>query len=119
MKKERTNMKMIKMNSQNKQYYSAEFIKGWEQGVKDQYEEMSKDILEQIQSSWTPIAELEPNTIDHVLVTYKWSDDDYEVSEMDYWVTKYGAEHGDKWCEKQMNHVIAWREKPKPYKEKR
>ena len=112
-------MKMIKMNPQNKQYYSTEFIKGWEQGVKDQYEEVSKNMLEQIQSSWTPITESEPTTIDHVLVTYKWSDDDYEVSEMDYWVTKYGAEHGDKWCEKQMNHVIAWREIPKPYKEKR
>lgn len=81
--------------------------------------DFEKDVLARIEPSWTPITESEPNTIDHVLVTYKWSDDDYEVSEMDYWVTKYGAEHGDKWCEKQMNHVIAWREKPKPYKEKR
>lgn len=43
MKKEKTDMKMIKMNPQNKQYYSTEFIKGWEQGVKDQYEAMLKN----------------------------------------------------------------------------
>ncbi len=40
---ERTNVTMIKMNPQNKQYYSTEFIKGWEQGVKDQYETMLKN----------------------------------------------------------------------------
>lgn len=40
---ERTDMTMIKMNPQNKQYYSTEFIKGWEQGVKDQYEAMLKN----------------------------------------------------------------------------
>lgn len=39
---EETDIKMIKMNPQNKQYYSTEFIKGWEQGVKDQYEAMLK-----------------------------------------------------------------------------
>lgn len=37
---ERADITMLKMNPQNKQYYSTEFIKGWEQGVKDQYEAM-------------------------------------------------------------------------------
>ena len=40
---EETNVTMIKMNPQNKQYYSTEFIKGWERGVKDQYEAMLKN----------------------------------------------------------------------------
>lgn len=65
---------------------------------------------------WNPITESEPNTTDHVLVTYKWDDDDYETSELDYWVNKYEAEHGNEKCQFFHNHIIAWRLKPKPYR---
>ena len=41
----------------------------------------------------------------HVLVTIKWADDDYEVCEMDAMVMKRYP-------------VIAWMPLPKPYKEK-
>ena len=66
---------------------------------------------------WIPITESEPNTADHVLVTYKWDDDDYETSELDYWVNKYEAEHGNEKCQFFHNHIIAWQLKPKPYRE--
>lgn len=65
---------------------------------------------------WIPITESEPNTADHVLVTYKWDDDDYETSELDYWVNKYEAEHGNEKCQFFHNHIIAWQLKPKPYR---
>lgn len=67
--------------------------------------------------NWIPINEKDVNTSDHVLVTLKWSDDDYEVCELDYGVTEYGAKCGDKWCKRMIEHVIAWSPMPKPYKE--
>lgn len=67
-------------------------------------------------AEWIPIA-TEPNTSDHVLVTYKWDGDDYEVSELDYWVTEYEAEKGNEECKWLIDHVTAWMPLPKPYKE--
>ena len=67
--------------------------------------------------SWIPITMAEPNTSDHVLVTYKWDEDDYETSELDYWVNKYEAEHGNERCKFFHDHIIAWQLKPKPYRE--
>lgn len=74
--------------------------------------------LPSIESSqdWIPITESEPNTADHVLVTYKWDDDDYETSELDYWVNKYEAEHGNERCKFFHDHITAWQLKPMPYK---
>lgn len=66
--------------------------------------------------TWIPITKAEPNTSDHVLVTYNWGNDDYEVSELDYWITKYEAENGNAQCKRLIDHVIAWRHMPKPYK---
>lgn len=71
---------------------------------------------EALQADWIPITELEPNTSDHVLVTYRWGDDDYEVSEMDYWITKYEAENGNAQCKRLIDNVIAWRYMLAPYK---
>ena len=67
--------------------------------------------------NWTPINEKDVNTSDHVLVTLKWSDDDYEVCELDYGVTEYAARHGNEWCQRMIEHVIAWTPMPNPYKE--
>lgn len=70
---------------------------------------------------WIPITTSEPTTSDHVLVTYNWGDDDYddyEVSELDYWVTKCAAEEGNKQCQMFIDHVIAWSFMPQPYKER-
>lgn len=68
--------------------------------------------------NWIPINEKDVDTTDHVLVTLKWSDYDYEVCELDYGVTEYEARHGNKWCQRMIEHVIAWSPMPKPYKEK-
>lgn len=72
--------------------------------------------IENKADKWIPITEAEPNTSDHVLVTYKWDDDDYETSELDYWVNKYEAEHGNERCKFFHDHIIAWQLKPMPYK---
>lgn len=67
--------------------------------------------------NWIPINEKDVDTADHVLVTLKWSDDDYEVCELDYGVTEYDANCGNIWCKRMIEHVIAWAPMPKPYKE--
>ena len=72
-------------------------------------------------AEWIPITTSEPTTSNHVLVTYNWGDDnydDYEVSELDYWVTKCAAEEGNKQCQMFIDHVIAWSFMPQPYKER-
>lgn len=71
---------------------------------------------------WIPITEKEPDTADHILVTCKWDEDDYEVCELDYGVTKHYANNGNdeesvKWCKRMIEHVIAWMYMPGPYKE--
>ena len=71
-----------------------------------------------IEIEWIPITTSEPTTSNHVLVTYKWGEDDYETSELDYWVTKYAAEEGNEKCQMFIDHVIAWSFLPQPYKEK-
>ena len=71
-----------------------------------------------IMHDWIPINEHEPKTADHVLVTYKWGEDDYEVSELDYGVVKNLASTNDNYCRHLINHIIAWRYMPKPYKER-
>lgn len=67
--------------------------------------------------NWIPISEKEPDTADHILVTYKWEEDDYEASEIDYGVAKYCASTNSH-CRNLIDHIIAWRYMPKPYKEK-
>ena len=80
---------------------------------KKAYEEaLSTDI------EWISITTSEPTTSNHVLVTYKWGEDDYETSELDYWVTKCAAEEGNKQCQMFIDHVIAWSFLPQPYKER-
>lgn len=74
--------------------------------------------LPPVDVEWIPITTSEPTTSDHVLVTYKWDDDDYESSELDYWVTKCAAEEGNKQCQMFIDHVIAWSFMPRPYKER-
>ena len=66
---------------------------------------------------WRPIKEQPANTANHVLVTLKWSDHDYEVCELDYGVTKYMAAQGDEWSKRMIEHVLAWMPLPEPYKE--
>lgn len=63
---------------------------------------------------WIPITKSEPTTSDHVLVTLKWADDDYETCELDYWVEKAST---TEWSKRIIDHVIAWKFKPEPYKE--
>ena len=67
------------------------------------------------QSQWIPISK-EPDTANHVLVTAKWKEDDYEVFEIDYWVEKYEAEHGNERCKNIIEHITAWRYMPEPWK---
>lgn len=83
--------------------------------------DFENDVLNRINTKveWIPITTSKPTTSNHVLVTYDWGDDDYddyEVSELDYWVTKCAAEEGNKQCQMFIDHVIAWAFLPQPYK---
>jgi hypothetical protein len=92
------------------------FIEGESRGwVKHAIREVQTALLG-FPRGWIPITVAEPNTSDHVLVTYKWGDDDYETSELDYWVNKYEAEHGNERCQFLHDHIIAWQLKPMPYR---
>lgn len=101
--------------------YREDAIEAWDKLSKRGRTEFDQVLmtLPSIESSqdWIPITESEPNTSDHVLVTYKWDDDDYETSELDYWVNKYEAEHGNERCKFFHDHIIAWQLKPMPYRE--
>jgi hypothetical protein len=76
-----------------------------------------RNTVEELKAEWTPITVSEPNTSYHVLVTYKWDEDDYETSELDYWVAKHEAENGNEKCKRLIDHVIAWRRMPDPCQE--
>lgn len=58
---------------------------------------------------WIPVTKRFPNTANHVLVTRKWGEDDYEVCEMDYWICK-------QYNENFIDNVIAWMPLPEPWK---
>lgn len=83
--------------------------------IREKANDMALEIEElRDQLKWIPIIEREPDTTDHVLVTVKWAEDDYEVTELDYWVTKkYPTTVG----REIIDHIIAWKPMPQPYKE--
>lgn len=58
---------------------------------------------------WIDIKLAKPQGADHVLVTLKWDEDDYEVTELDYWVD---VRSGGRLA----RHVTAWMPMPEPYK---
>ena len=98
----------------NKEFHCTDISDDWD-GL-----ETAIKIIEALPSAddeWIPITTSEPTTSDHVLVTYKWGEDDYETIELDYWVTKCAAEEGNKQCQMFIDHVIAWSFMPQPYKE--
>lgn len=70
---------------------------------------------------WIPITEQEPPE-NHVLVTLKHSEDDYEVCEIDYGIVKHQVRENRTFDEfKRANNImkktIAWMPMPEPYKE--
>ena len=70
-------------------------------------------ILELDVDDWIPISEREPDTADHVLVTIKWADDDFEVCSLDYGVLSASR---STWNKDIIKHVVAWRPLPEAYK---
>lgn len=86
--------------------------------LKESEEMTSETKHDSFDVEWIPITTSEPTTSNHVLVTYKWDEDDYETSELDYWVTKQEAEEGNKQCQMFIDHVIAWSFMPQSYKER-
>ena len=61
-------------------------------------------------AGWIPITERKPDTAKHILVTLKWEEDDYEVTELDYGVD---VACGSRFAK----YVTAWMPLPEPYKE--
>lgn len=80
-----------------------------ERVVKESADFLAEHIQEKAQERWIPIEEQEPPGADHVLVTLKWSNDDYEVCEFCYGSAKAGGHHA-------VPKVIAWMPLPKPYR---
>ena len=107
----------------------AEYIKLLKDALRRQQEITSKAVAKikklskELQKyEWIPVDKCEPNKY-HVLVTLKWADDDYEVSEIDYGVTKYCAISKDPMDNPELNkklldHITAWMPLPEPYKQK-
>lgn len=58
---------------------------------------------------WIPMSITKPPVAKHVLVTIKWADDDYEVTEADYGLWVY-TDHPA------LNKIVAWMYMPEPYK---
>ena len=61
---------------------------------------------------WIPVTERLPEDGVAVLVTLKWSDEDYEVAQFEY-LSYYGG-----WGKKFNDKVIAWMPLPEPYRER-
>ena len=68
---------------------------------------------------WIPITEAEPGAA-HVLATLRWDEDDYEVTELDYWATVAAQDDKDKVISARardiIEHVIAWMPLPEPWR---
>ena len=74
--------------------------------------------LQKASEKWISCSDRLPDTSDHVLATIKWSENDYDVTELDYFVTKYVAEkENNEMCNNILSHMIAWRYMPLPYKD--
>lgn len=56
------------------------------------------------QDGWIPTVQQEPPK-DHIIATIKWSEDDYEATEVDYGVSTI------------RDKIIAWMPMPAPYEE--
>lgn len=67
---------------------------------------------------WTPVSEKPPEDCDPVLVTYKWSKTDREVTIGEYWddPSEICPEEEKGWG-KDGDHVTAWMPLPEPYRE--
>ena len=83
--------------------------------------EMIEIVKTDHRDGWIPITEQEPPE-DHVLVTLKHSNDDYEVTEIDYGVGKalMDEKHSrimSKQAAELILKIIAWMPMPEPYKE--
>ena len=69
---------------------------------------------------WISITDTEPGAA-HVLATLRWDEDDYEVTELDYWATVAAQDDKDKVISARardiIEHVIAWMPLPEAYKE--
>lgn len=58
---------------------------------------------------WIPCSERMPNPAKHVLVTLRWGEDDYEVTELDVGVDMACGSHFVK-------YMVAWMPLPEPWK---
>lgn len=99
-------MKQIKVNPNNEQFYSKEFIRGFNLGAERQYEADIADM-----PKWIPCSERLPGENEVVLTQARFADDiKMAVSariDYNYWTG---------WGTREVN-VVAWMPLPTPYKE--
>lgn len=68
---------------------------------------------------WIPITEADPGAA-HVLATLRWDEDDYEVTELDYWAIVAAQDDEDYLISDRakgiIKHVIAWMPLPEAWR---
>lgn len=66
-------------------------------------------------NNWIKVSDEVPNNSRQVLITYKWDENDYEVSLGEFWDIDINDENYG--FGKFHKNVIAWMEKPEPFME--
>lgn len=76
-------------------------------------------MAEETMNKWIPISKAKPGAA-HVLATLRWDEDDYEVTELDYWAIVAAQDDEDKVISDRakciIEHVVAWMPLPKPWR---
>lgn len=100
-------MKQIKVNPNNEQYYSKEFVRGFNLGAERQYEADIADM-----PTWIPCSERLPKDEGIFLVTMET----YVFNEYSHPVgtSFYSPSFG--WVNASPNEVLAWMPLPDPWK---
>ena len=105
-KREDAIQKKLTMNANNKRYYSEEYIKGWEDGVRDQY-----NATMPTNDNWIPVKKHgTPHNEGLYIVTLRnWYGAGRCAFYDDVEILPYGREGWDK--------ATAWMPFPEPYRE--
>lgn len=110
-------MKQIEVNPSNKPYYSEDFIKGFECGTKTQFEADRKELLQKVNSVWTPVTKELPDAPFPCYVSCREYDDDEPVWYVHTLPLAYYGEAWHHWSGLEMPgiEVVAWMPVMKPY----
>ena len=96
-------LKQLTINPTNRQYYSEDFIKGFECGTQRQLEADKADI-----PTWIPCKERLPKENTEVLISLEWKSVDIGWVRNGTWMSDYVNDYED--------DVVAWMPLPEPWR---